>query len=184
MLIVVLQVLVPCAAQTGSIVDGSITWTTGGGSSSPWSVTSLSTLVSYCATYDLCTTWYAFDGTSSNPTGRSIDFAGPNYGGGPWQFTIDMGANVQYTHWRVAGNTHYSFGAVELRYQNAASQMVTVPGSAFVWDRSIGGLQSAAFSEPITARVWQVYITTHTNSDFQARYQLYLTEVQFGAAPA
>lgn len=93
-----------------------------------------------------------------------------------------MGASFTYTHWRVAGNTHYSFGAVELRYQNAASQMVTVPGSAFVWDRSVGGLQSAAFSTPITARVWQVYITTHTNSNYQARFQLYLTEVQFGAA--
>ena len=169
------------SGTTGTIVDGSVTWTTGGGSSSPWSVTSMSSLVSYCAQYDLCTSWYAFDGTSSNPTGKSIDFAGPNYGGGPWQFTIDMGANFQYTHWRVAGHTHYSFGAVELRYQNSASVMVTVPGSAFVWDSSVGGLQSAAFTSPISAQVWQVYITTHTNSDNQARFQLYLTEVQFGS---
>ena len=171
-------------AQTGTITDGSMIWTTGGGSNSPWSVTAHSPLLSYCATYDLCTTWYAFDGTEANPTGRSVGLQGPNSFRGPWVFTIDMGSSFQFTHYRVAGSTHYSFGDVELRYLNAAGRMVPVPGSAFTWDRAIGGLQSAAFAGPITARVWQVYKSSHSNPLIQSRFQLYLTEVQFGTTVA
>ena len=159
------------SGSTGTIIDGR-TWITGGGSSSPWSVTGHSSLVSYCATYDLCTLWYVFDGSTSDPTGKSIDFAGPNYASGPWTFTIDMGSSETFAHWRVAGQTWYSMGSVELRYENAAGQMESVGGSSMEWDSSVGGLQSAAFTAPITASVWQVYITSHSNSDYQSRFQL------------
>ena len=152
----------------------------GGGASSSWTVTSHSPLFEYCATYDLCTTWYAFDGTVDDLLGKSIDFAGPHSNSGPWTFTIDMGTQQRYTHWRVAGQTHYAMGDVSLRYEDSAGRMITVPGSGFTWDRTTGGLQAMTFTQEVTARVWQVYISSHGNTDSQSRYQLYLTEVQFG----
>jgi hypothetical protein len=166
-----------------TIFDGGVVWTTGGGSSSTWKIPSQTPPIFYCANYDLCTPWYAFDGTASDLIGKSIDFAGPGYGGGPWTFTIDLGESAVFTHWRVAGHQRYAMGAVELRYQRSTGQMVTVPGSNFTWDRLMGGLQSAAFEQPVTAQVWQVYIKTHSNPDMQSRYQLYLSEVQFGVLP-
>ena len=122
------------------------------------------------------------DGTSSNLLGKSIDFAGPNYGGGPWTLSIDMGGARKFTHWRVAGNRWYSFGDASLRYVDSWSQLVSINGSDVVFDREGGGFAMGTFAAPVTASEWQVYISTHTNPNFQSRYQLYLTEVQFGVA--
>jgi hypothetical protein len=122
-----------------------------------------------------------FDGTVDSLTGSSIDFAGPNYGGGPWTFTIDMGTEYTFTHWRVAGSTWYSFGNAYLNYEDyTTGTMTKIDGSAVEYDTNTGGLQSAAFSAPVTASRWQVYITSHANDDYQSQFQLYLTEVQFG----
>ena len=158
-------------------------WYSGNGAS--WVVTQHSPLVSYCATYDLCDLAYAFDGTASNPVGRSIDFAGPNRQPAPWTLTIDMGTRRTWGHWRVAGHPWYSFGDARLKYEDASGEMMVVPGSQVTWSTAPLGPSAPSFvvghfTAPVTAQRFQIELLSATNTDHQARYQLYLTEVQFG----
>jgi hypothetical protein len=151
-----------------------------------------SQLVSYACDYDLCTPDYVFDGTSSGAIdeqiGKSIDFAGPNYVSGPWIFTIDMGSPRTFSKWRVAGNRWYSFGNAHLNVVDASAGMTKVRGSDVTYSTSGCGhgascpnyFVEANFDTPVTATMWQVEITSHSNSDSQSRFQLYLAEAQFG----
>jgi len=154
------------------------------GAGSSWAVIQYSSLVSYACTYDLCTITAPFDGTAENPHGKSIDFAGPNYQPLPYTFTIDMGTDETFTHWRVSGSTHYRFGDVHLNAGTSSGSLSKVSGSDtdFTDNRMPDGFAYGAFASPTTARVWQTKITEYTNSNSQARFQCYLTEVQFGVA--
>eukprot|EP00900_Chrysochromulina_parva_P001682 jgi/Chrpa1/11514/Chrysochromulina_OHIO_Genome00017319-RA len=165
-----------------STVNG-ITYYSGSGSS--WTVPQYSPLVSYACQYNLCTITAPFDGTASNPLGNSIDFSGPNYQPLPYSYTIEMGARYTFSRWRVAGNTWYRFGQVHLKYADTSGTLITVPGSNTDFTTiPEGEFAYGTFSSPVTASRWQVVITSYANTDFQARFQCYLREVQFGAAGA
>ena len=165
-----------------SIING-ITYYSGAGSS--WAVPQHSPLVSYACQYNLCTITAPFDGTASNPLGNSIDFAGPNYQPLPYTYTIEMGARYTFSRWRVAGNTWYRFGQVHLKYADTSGTLVTVPGSNTDFTTIPDGeFAYGTFSSPVTASRWQVVITSYANSDYQAMFQCYLREVQFGAGAA
>jgi len=153
-----------------NVVDG-ITYYSGAGAG--WTVPEHSDLVSYACSYDLCDITAVFDGTEQDPLGGAIDFAGPNYQSLPYTFTIDMGEVQTFTHWRVAGNGWYSF-------QDA--HLANVPGSDvdYTNNRADDGFVYAAFSSPVAAQHWQTVITSYGNPDYQASFQCYLTEVQFG----
>ena len=162
-----------------STVNG-ITYYSGSGSS--WTVPQYSPLVSYACQYNLCTITAPFDGTASNPLGNSIDFAGPNYQPLPYTYTIEMGARYTFSRWRVAGNTHYRFGQVHLKYADTSGTLVTVPGSNTDFTTIPDGeFAYGTFSSPVTASHWQVVITSYANTDVQAMFQCYLREVQLGA---
>ena len=163
-----------------STVNG-ITYYSGSGSS--WTVPQYSPLVSYACQYNLCTITAPFDGTASNPLGNSIDFAGPNYQPLPYSYTIEMGARYTFSRWRVAGQTWYRFGQVHLKYADTSGTLVTVPGSNTDFTTIPDGeFAYGTFGSPVTASRWQVVITSYANTDYQARFQCYLREVQFGAA--
>eukprot|EP00900_Chrysochromulina_parva_P007951 jgi/Chrpa1/17157/Chrysochromulina_OHIO_Genome00024373-RA len=162
-----------------SIVNG-ITYCSGSGSS--WTVPQHSPLVSYACYYNLCTITAPFDGTASNPLGNSIDFAGPKYLPLLYTYTIEMGIRYTFSRWRVAGSTWYRFGQVHLKYADASGTMVTVPGSNTDFTTIPDGeFAYGTFHSPVTASRWQVVITSYASSDYQARFQCYLREVQFGA---
>ena len=155
----------------------------GSGASPSWTVTQHSPLVSYCSQYDLCTLSYVYDGTPSDPLGQSIDFEGPNYNEPPYTFTVDLGQAYTFTHWRVAGDSHYSFGDASLKYSDASGTMTDISGSSLDYtNRAADGFAYATFDAPVTATTWQVYIssTAYTSSYEEASYQCYLTELQFG----
>ena len=163
--------------------DGSHTYWVSGASSS-WTVTQYSSLVSYCSTYDLCTTSYVFDGTSSDKTGKAIDFKGPNYGGGPWTLTIDMGANNTYSAWRMSGSAWYAFKTAYLNYVNSAGSYIKITNSDVTNTCSLtaGGYTpffNATFKNSVSSQKWQVYMSGALNTNTQSLYQMYLTEVQF-----
>jgi hypothetical protein len=148
-----------------------------------------SNLVSYCATYDLCALSYVFDGTPNDLYGKCIDFAGPNYRGPPWTITLDLGQMHTFSLWRIpsgrSGNTHYPFGTAYLNYKNTAGVRVRVPNSQVINTDSPDQPPryfQASFTMPISAREWQVYIDSYNplQTLYQARFQLYLCEVQFG----
>ena len=163
--------------------DGTVTnWISGAGAG--WTAQS-SPLTSYCAMYDLCNLSYVYDGTSSDLQGKSIDFAGPNYvGSGPWYFQIDMGNSYTYSTWRIAGSCWHMFGAAYLQYHDG-NNWQHITGSDVTNTQPINSspcnFVDAKFSAPVTARYWAVaVITTTKNTNFQSRFQLYLSEVQFG----
>jgi hypothetical protein len=145
-----------------------------------------------CSMYDVCDPAYAFDGettgTSEELFGKSFDMDGPNYREAPWVFTIDVGEPRTFTHWRVAGSSWYCFGAAHLSYWDEASQMmIRIPQSDVLFKPDgptrpavVGPFVSAAFSAAVTSSRWQVELEDHTNPDNQARFQIYLSEVQFG----
>ena len=122
-------------------------WYSGADASPLWSVPEHSQLVSYCASYDLCTLSYVFDSTPSDLLGKSIDFMGPLDRSPPWTFTIDMGMSRTFTHWRMAGNTHYSFGQAYLNYIDSDGATVKAAGSDVTYNRSVGGFASAVFTD-------------------------------------
>ena len=164
---------------------GKITYYSGAGAG--WTVPEHSPLVPYAAQYDLNTITSVFDGTPENPLGKSIDFAGPNTRPPPYTFTIDMQKPMEFTHWRVAGNPHYRFGKVHLECLDMSTgEMVPIEGSECDYDqaREEDGFAYATFNNPVIAQIWQIRITSHANADFQARFQCYLTEAQFGSVEA
>jgi hypothetical protein len=188
--LILLLLLLICGSRSETIVetvintDGSTTyWVSGAGSA--WTVPQYSSLVSYCATYDLCTTSYVYDGTSSDKTGKAIDFKGPSYGGGPWTFTIDMGANKTYSAWRMSGHSWYAFKTAYLNYVNSAGTYIKITSSDVTNTCSLtaGGytpLFNATFQNSVSSQKWQVYMSGALNTNTQSLFQMYLTEVQFG----
>eukprot|EP01043_Picozoa_sp_COSAG02_P014606 COSAG02_NODE_605_length_19635_cov_7.106982_8_plen_705_part_00 len=147
-----------------------------------------------CSMYDVCNPEYAFDGettgTSAELFGASFDMDGPNYREAPWLFTVDIGEPRTFTHWRVAGNSWYCFGAAHLNYwDDASQQMIRIPGSDVLYkpdgpNRPVvsGPFVVATFNAAVTSSKWQVVLEDHTNPDNQARFQIYLSEVQFGSS--
>ena len=193
--LILLLLLHICGSRSETIVetvintDGSTTyWVSGAGSA--WTVPQYSALVSYCARYDLCTTSYVYDGTSSDKTGKAIDFVGPNYGGGPWTFTIDMGANKTYSAWRISGHAWYSFQTAYLNYVDSAGTYIKITSSDVTNtypvpstnypDAGYTPLFNATFQNSVSSQKWQVYMSGALNTDTQSLFQMYLTEVQFG----
>eukprot|EP01050_Picozoa_sp_SAG11_P005266 SAG11_NODE_363_length_10162_cov_28.285004_12_plen_458_part_00 len=145
-----------------------------------------------CSMYDVCTPEYAFDGkidgTSADLFGKSFDMDGPNIHEAPWTLTVDVGEPRTFTHWRVAGSSWYCFGAAYLNYWDDASQkMIRIAGSDVLYKpdgptrpTSYGPFVNATFNAAATSSKWQVVLEDHTNPDNQARFQIYITEVQFG----
>ena len=101
------------------------------------------------------------------PAGQSIDFEGPNYNEPPYTFTVDLGQAYTFTHWRVAGDSHYSFGDASLKYSDASGTMTDISGSSLDYtNRAADGFAYATFDAPVIATTWQVYIssTAYTSS--------------------
>ena len=113
---------------------------------------------------------------------------GPNYHDAPWVFTVDVGEPHTFTHWRVAGSSWYCFGAAYLNYWDDTSRkMIRIPQSDVHFKpngptkpTTVGPFVTANFSASVTSSKWQVVLEDHTNPDNQARFQIHLSEVQFG----
>ena len=171
-----------------STVSG-ITYFSGAGKG--WTVLDHSRKYANAAAYDLDDPASVFTGTSAEPLGAkagkqnsAFAFDGPNSQSMPYTLSVDMRKPETFTHWRVASNPHYGFDDAHLEsWDSSKGQFVRVQGSdVHYWrSRSEDGFAYASFGSAVTSSKWRICITSYGNiSHFQAKFQCYLTEVQFG----
>jgi len=165
-------------------MSAGVRWFSGAGTA--WTVRDHSTVYNNARQYNLANPLNALSGTSDKPLGNSsFAFNGPNTQSLPYTFTVDMGCVQSFTHWRVAGNPHYAFGEAHLqRWDEANNAFVRIPGSDVdYWTgRHADGFAYGVFDQAVVSSRYRVCITSYGNNEhFQACFQCYLSEVQFGS---
>jgi hypothetical protein len=169
-----------------------ITYFSGAGEG--WTVLDHSRKYANAGAYDLDDPASVFCGTSAEPLGAkagkqnsAFAFDGPNSQSMPYMLSVDMQKPQTFTHWRVASNPHYGFDDAHLEsWDSSKGQFVRVQGSeVHYWrSRSEDGFAYASFTSAVTSSKWRICITSYGNdSHYQARFQCYLTEAQFGRSP-
>jgi hypothetical protein len=159
-----------------------------------WTVLDHSRKYANASAYDLDDPARVFCGTSAEPLGAkagkqnsAFAFDGPNSQSMPYTLSVDMRNPETFTHWRVASNPHYGFDDAHLEsWDSSKGQFVRVQGSeVHYWrSRSEDGFAYASFTSAVTSSKWRICITSYGNdSHYQARFQCYLTEAQFGRSP-
>ena len=166
-----------------------ITYFSGAGEG--WTVLDHSRKYANAGAYDLDDPASVFCGTSAEPLGAkagkqnsAFAFDGPNSQSMPYTLSVDMRKPETFTHWRVASNPHYGFDDAHLEsWDSSKGQFVRVQGSeVHYWNsRCEDGFAYASFTSAVTSSKWRICITSYGNtSNYQAMFQCYLTEAQFG----